>query len=308
MTTDALLDAGKLHGILAVARAGSPSAAASKAGVQPSTLYRQIEAAEIEVGSPLFVRRQGVWTPTALGNRLVKIAAELENRLRDFGLAAAAQDGRAAGLLRVTVSDAQAHYYLAARLNAFYAEHPDLSVELLITNRRLDLANGEADIALRPHSQPGDGLVGRRVGRMTHAVYGAESYLVGKPLPRTADDLTGHRLLAYGRELSHFSAAQWTTQMLRSNTAAARFNTVTGLARAVEGGLGLAVLPCFVGHQLHKTRMLFAADNGLPSDIWLLCHEQQRRAKKVTAFLRHFAGAIKADANLFEGRADKLAS
>lgn len=302
MKIDVLLDAGKLQAILAVAQAGSPSAAASKQGVQPSTIYRQIEAAESQAGSPLFHRRQGAWTPTALGVRLVDIAAELENRLREFSLVAAAQDSRAAGLLRVTASDAQAHFYLADRLSGFHNKHPNLSVELLITNHRLDIAIGEADIALRPHSQPGDGLVGRRVGRMLHAVFGSENYLLGKPQPRKPDDLEGHQLLAYGSELAHFSAAQWTTQLLQTKTATARFNTVTGLARAVEGGLGLAVLPCFVGKQLLKTRMLFLADNGLSADIWLLCNAQQRRIEKITAFVRYFAAAIKADAQLFEGR------
>ncbi len=301
MTKISPLDAGKLQSILDVARAGSPSAAASHGAAQPSTLYRQIEAAEREAGCQLFIRKQGQWRPTALGNRLVDIAAVLENHLRDFALAAAAQSERAGGLLRVTASDAQAHFYLVKRLADFHLKYPDLSVELLITNQRLDLAMGEADVALRPHAQPGDGLIGRRVGRMLHAVYAADGYLARKTEPPTADDVATHSVLAYGRELSHFTAATWTVHALRGGTAIASFNTVTALARAVESGLGIAVLPCFVGDHLQNTKRLFAAGNGLPADIWLLCDKRLRRSRKVTAFLQHFAQAFKQDASLFEG-------
>ncbi len=302
MTKVASLDAGTLQAVLEVARAGSPSGAASKGDMQPSTLYRRIDAAERKVGAPLFFRHQGMWKPTALGNNLVEIAAELENRLRDFALAAAAHNVRAEGVLRVTTSDAFAHFYLASRLCNFHREHPGLRVELLTTNLRLDLTKGEADIALRPHSQPGDGLIGRCLGRMFHAVYGSKKYGGVRPLPRSADDLKGHHIIAYGTELSHFSAAQFTNDLLKGDAAIASFNTVTGLARAVESGLGLAALPCFVGDQLPNTQKLFPVDNGLPADIWLLCHEKQRRTKKARAFLSHFAAAIKADAPLFEGR------
>ena len=306
MSFNLIAETAKLPAILAVARDGSPSAAAQRIGLQPSTLYRQIQSAEHAVGSPLFFRRNGTWTPTPIGKRLVDIAVELESRLIDFNLVASAHDQRAEGLLRVTASDAQANFYLSGKLADFKAHFPLLTVELIVTNRRLDLANGDADIALRPHSQPGDGLVGRRVGRILHAVYGAQHYLDRIAPIRSYDDLHHAEIIDYGQKISHFSAAQSTANMLRGKRTVARFDSITSMARAVEAGLGLAVLPCFVGDQLVSTRKLFLADDGLPSDIWLLCHKSQRRSPKVSNFVRYFANIIRRDSLVFEGRAGNV--
>lgn len=300
MTTRPPIDAGKLKTLLAVAGAGSPAAAASALRVQPSSLYRQMKALEDEVGGLLFHRRKGAWTLTALGESLAGIAAELDSKLRDFSRLAAAQDNLAQGLIRVTASDAPANFYLAGKLAGFREAYPNIMVELLVTNRRLDLANGEADIALRPHSEPGNALVGRRVGNMRHAVYAKKSYLAGKPVPRSAENLSGHAILAYGSNLQHFNAAQWTSKILNGANPASSFDTVTALARAVEGGMGLAVLPCFVGDQLQDTRALFPAPDELTADIWLL-YAKARRQKKITNFVSYFAECFRRDAKRFEG-------
>ncbi len=296
-----LMDIARLQTLLAIARSGSPNAAAKADDAQPVTYYRQIETMEAAAGSALFIRQRGQWAPTNLGKKLIDIATEMERRMRDFSLAAAAQDERATGLLRVTASDAFANFYLASRLATFARAAPGISVELIASNRRLDLTNGEADIAIRPHSQPGDGLVGRRTCRMTHALYASHSYLADRILPLRPSDLQNHDMIGYGRELSHFDAAQWTANIQRGRTAVARFNDVSAMARAVEGGLGIAILPIMVGDQLSKTQRLFAPAHGLPSDIWLLYHESQRKNLKVKTFMRHFASEIKKDAKLFEG-------
>jgi DNA-binding transcriptional LysR family regulator len=301
MNENRLSDAFRLSVLLSVARAGSPSSAAKLAGAQPATLYRQIDAMETAAGTRLFVRQRGQWTLTPLGRKLVDIAAELDRKLIDFNLAAAAQNDQAAGLLRVTASDAFANFYLAQKLAGFAAAAPGIAVELIVTNKRIDLAKGEADLAIRPHSQPGDGLVGRRAGRITHAVFAADSYLETRSGIKLDRNLTSHDILAYGRDMSHFDAAQWTAQLLRGRNPIGRFNDLTSMARAVEGGLGIAVLPLFVGRQLNKTQCIAPAGGGLPADIWLLCHESQRKNAKVKAFLRHFAEEIRRDAGQFDG-------
>ena len=296
---DRLLDDVRYSTVLAIARAGSPSAAALATGGQATTLYRQIEAIETAVGSPLFLRDRRGWTPTPLGRHLIEIAVELARRMNDFSLSASAFESRKRGLLRVTLSDAFSGFYLAQRLPGFVEANPGFTVELIVTNRRLDLSKGEADIAIRPHSQPGDGLVGRRAGKMLHALFASEAYLRGRQVPTSIDDLSRHHLLAYGDDIGDFDAARWTADMPYKQNIIGRFSDVTSIARAVEGGLGVAFLPIFVGAQLKATRRLWQAGDGLPTDIWLLCHSSQRRNLKATAFIRHFAKTIKRDAHLF---------
>ena len=294
------MDATHLSVLLAIARSGSPSAAAAKEDAQPATLYRQIDALEKAAGAKLFMRLRGLWTPTPLGHKLIEIAAGLERKLVDFSLAAAAEDEKAAGLLRVTASDAFAGFYLASRLAGFAASTPGITVELIVTNLRLDLGKGEADIAIRPHSHPGNGLFGRRAGRMHHGLFASNAYIARMGLPVGAEHCADHEIIAYGREIAHFDAAHFTAALLRGKTPVARMNDLVSMAKAVEAGLGLAALPNFVGRQLAGTRYLMPAGNGLPVDIWVLCHESQRKNAKVKAFTRYFANQIKLDASLLQ--------
>lgn len=294
------MDATHLSVLLAIARSGSPSAAAAKEDAQPATLYRQIDALEKAAGAKLFTRLRGQWSPTPLGLKLIEIASGLERKLGDFSLAAAAEDEKASGLLRVTSSDAFAGYYLASRLAGFAVSVPGITVELIVSNRRLDLGKGEADIAIRPHSHPGDGLFGRRAGRMNHSLFASNAYIERMGLPASLEQCAVHDVIAYGREIAHFDAAHFTAAMLRRKNPVARMNDLVSMARAVEGGLGLAALPNFVGRQLAGTRLLMPAGNGLPVDIWILSHETQRKNAKVKAFTRYFANQIRLDASLLQ--------
>jgi DNA-binding transcriptional LysR family regulator len=298
MNDDPLIDRVRLQTVLAVARAGSPSAAARVANVPATTFYRQLEAMERAAGSALFSKQRGNWRPTTLGVKLVGIASDLERQMRDFRLAASGESR--GGLLRVTTSESFANFYLAERISRFIDATPHVTVELIATNRRLDLAKGEADIAIRPHSQPGDGLVGRRAGRMLHALFAAETYFKAHGVPASEQDLRQHRLLAYGSEIAHFDAAEWTGHALQGRKPVACFNDLTSMARAVESGLGIAALPAHVGRQIKGARRLKLAGNGLPADIWILCHATQRRNADVTAFIRYFANEIKRNISIFE--------
>jgi DNA-binding transcriptional LysR family regulator len=296
------LNPSMLRAVLAIARSGSPSQAATALRVTPSTIYRQIDSLEHDIGNRVFERHRDGWTPNQFGKKLVEIATKTESGLRDFQLLVQSNDNRTSGLLRVTVSDGEANFYVARKLAALLARHPELTIELLVTNRRLDLASGEADVAIRPHSQPGEGLTGRRAGVMLHAIYAAQSYLQEHGVPRQPSDLSQHHVCGYGEALSHFSAATWTMRQLGGTRPVARFDQLTALARAVEGGMGLAVLPCYIGDQLADSKLIMYAGDGLPADIWLISHRSQRKNIKVRNFFAFFQSAFRQDAALFKGQ------
>jgi DNA-binding transcriptional LysR family regulator len=100
------LNPSMLRAVLAIARSGSPSQAATALRVTPSTIYRQIDSLEHDIGNRVFERHRDGWTPNQFGKKLVEIATKTESGLRDFQLLVQSNDNRTSGLLRVTAGPA----------------------------------------------------------------------------------------------------------------------------------------------------------------------------------------------------------
>ena len=93
------------------------------------------------------------------------------------------------GGLRVTTPDLLAQGLLGPHLKTFHERYPGIELELVTGNAFFSLSRREADVALRPGRQSEDAMVGRRLGTIAVAVYGAHGYLAQPPPPRSAEDL-----------------------------------------------------------------------------------------------------------------------
>ncbi|HXV29379.1 MAG TPA: LysR family transcriptional regulator, partial [Sinorhizobium sp.] len=140
--------------VLAVAEAGTISGAAAALRISHPTLSRRLRAMEQRLGVRLFERTPTACRPTEAGEEM-RLAA---NRLRDE---IAAVEGRIAGLdqdprgpVRLTAPDAVSEYLLPGMLAEICREAPDLTVELMVSNQVLSLAQRSADIALRVTDSP----------------------------------------------------------------------------------------------------------------------------------------------------------
>ena len=136
-----------LRHALALARGGSLAAAAELLGVDATTVSRRLRALEEALGTPLFERHAGRMQPTGAGERLLERGARIEAEFA--ALAGLAEDlhGEVRGLTRITAIDSLVTHALAPRVGALRVAFPDLDLELIGTDRNLDLARREADIA-----------------------------------------------------------------------------------------------------------------------------------------------------------------
>src|SRR5262245_5866055 len=140
---------------LAFARAGSMQAAAKALGINLSTVQRRIAELEERVGHRLVERHLGGYRLTELGQQLQPAAEGVEAAVAAFERQIAASDKDVKGTIRVTCGSILAERLRrSSLLDEFHARHPGLWVELLVSDRLLDLSKGEADVALRagePH-------------------------------------------------------------------------------------------------------------------------------------------------------------
>src|SRR5262245_16323251 len=139
-----------LRHFLAFARAGSMQAAAKALGVNQSTVQRRIADLEECIGHRLLERHLGSYRLTALGQELCPAAEGVATAVEAFGRHLAACRKDVSGTVRVTCgSSVAACLRRTPLIDAFHARYPDLRVELVISDRHLDLSKGEADLAIR---------------------------------------------------------------------------------------------------------------------------------------------------------------
>jgi len=287
---------------LAVAQARSPARGAKQLGISIATVYRHVDALERSLGIQIFNRKHTGWSLRDDMRVLMSAGEEIEQVLRRAEDEMRAGAGMSRQTLRIALSDGIAEYYVASRLQAFCEANQTIQPDLIISSEFADLARGEADVAIRPDMDPGDTLVGRRAGQMSHAIYAAQDYIAKNGRPSGLQDLDTHRICGYGPALEHYTAARWLESTVRNDAIVARFGNTGAIASAVRDGLGIGLLPCFIGDCLADLIPVVTIEGALPVDLWLVTAAASRKLPKVRAFIRYFAGAMRDDLSLFRGR------
>lgn len=295
------LDWTDLRHALAVAEAGSLAGAARVLGVNHTTVLRRVSGLEARMGVRLFERMPTGYAPTAAGEEVLAVARGMEATVAALERRLAGQDLRLSGTLRVATTDTLALTVLMPHLAAFRAAHPGIELEVALSNAMANLTRRDADVAVRPADDPPEALVGRRVADIAYAVYGAAGYLA-----RHAElgRLDAHPWVAPDDSLAATVTARWMRRVLSSTVSVAcRLDSLLAVREAARAGLGLALLPCYLGDGASGLGRVGAGPRPeVRSTLWLLTHEDMRRTARVRAFTEFMAHALAGERDLLEGR------
>jgi DNA-binding transcriptional LysR family regulator len=282
-----------LRHFLAFARAGSMQAAAKALGVNQSTVQRRIAELEERVGRRLVERHLGSYRLTELGEELRPAAEGVEAAVAAFERHLAACDKGLTGTIRVTCGSILAERLRRTPLiDAFHTRHPGLRVELVISDRFLDLSKGEADIAIRLGEPQDEALVGRKIAEAPWAVYASRAYVERHGRPDRPEDIERHFVVTCGDSIAHYPGARWLRSVAPNATIAARSDSWPGLVLAVKSGAGLAALLTFQGDS--ESELVRVIDNiDLVTPYYLLMHRDMQQTPRVRAFADFVASEIK---------------
>jgi DNA-binding transcriptional LysR family regulator len=292
------LDWDDLRLVLAVFREGSLSGAARRLGVTHSTVFRRLGAIEEKLGARLFERFRDGYAPTPAGETAAMSAARLEGEVLTLERRLSGQDLRPSGTVRIATTDTLGPI-LMRHLPAMRTLHPDIQLEIAISNVMANLTRREAEIAIRPTPEPPELLVGRRVADIAHAIYGSRAYF-----SRRGDkDLAAHDWIGLDDALAGTVIAHWMRENLRAERFSCRVDALPALRDAAVAGLGLALLPCYVGDLASGLRRFSPKALGEPrSALWLLTHDDLKRTARIRAALDFLAKALTSERPLLEGR------
>ena len=284
--------------VLAVAREGSLSGAARTLGVRHSTVFRRLGAIEQKLGVRLFERFRDGYSPTSAGEVAATVAARMAEDVLSLERRLAGQDLRPSGTVRITTTDTVGAL-LTRHLSALHAAHPEIGLEIAISNVMANLTRREADIAIRPTPEPPEMLVGRRIANIAHAIYGSPDYLNRSE----NSDLFAHEWIGLDDALAGTAIGTWLQKNVPQARLACRVDSLPALRDVAAAGLGLALLPCYLGDIAPGLRR--AVRKTLPqprSALWLLTHNDLKRTARIRAVMDFFANALAMDRTLLEGR------
>jgi DNA-binding transcriptional LysR family regulator len=274
-----MTDLNDLLYVAAVSDTGSLSAAARKLNVNHATVFRRLVKLEQHLGVRLFERDGGRYIATAAGEEIAAAASAIEQTAAQSLLKVIGRDLRPSGVVRITTTDSVATELLNPALKVCRKHYPQIALHINIDNHMADLAKRDADIAVRPTLRPPEYLVGKRISTLAFAVYGAKPYLKSA---RT-DNLAKHQWIALGESQERHRTVQWLQAILPLELVGCRVDGFANVARACGDGLGLAVLPCFLGDSMAQLRRFQHPDIALASDLWVLTHPDLRHTARIKA-------------------------
>ncbi len=276
--TPAVSDWEALRYFLEARRQGSLSEAARRLGVDHTTVARRIAALERSIGASLFDRTPRGWEPTAAAEALLASAERVEEAVLvlERNIVAGAED---VGVVRVATTQQIASDVVIPGLPTLRARHPGIVVEVVAENRSKSLSRREADLAVRFGPPRDAGLVVRKLGEIAHAFYGARAGRTSAVLG--ADE----PFIGYADTLSRVEHEPWLDRVHPTRSVVFRANTFASIVAAVRAGVGVALLPCFVGDPDPLLVRLSSAHEPAARELWLVVHGDLRRSRRVRAVM-----------------------
>jgi DNA-binding transcriptional LysR family regulator len=286
--------------VKSVAEARGLAGAAERLGVNHSTVFRRLGQLEQTLGVKLFERHRTGYALTPAGEEMAALAERMEDDVTSFTRKLAGQAVSPAGELRVTTNDTLLVHLLTPSFARFTQSCPDVRLDVVLTNQALNLSKRDADVAIRATDNPPETLVGRRVATIAWAVYGRAADF---PQPENVDfaDLSDRPWVALGDNFAGLKVAKYVRDRVAPERIVYKVNTVLGLAEAVEFGIGIGPVPCFIADVRPALVRLTPPIADFSTGLWILTHPDLRQSARVRAFMDFMAGEIARQRRLIEG-------
>jgi DNA-binding transcriptional LysR family regulator len=260
----------------------SLSAAARQLKMDHVTVARRIAALEQALGLKLVERRPRAYFLTADGERIAELGRRME--LESFAVERLASAGQSSitGEVAVSAPPATAAALIAPRLDELRRMHPGLHIRLNGDTRNVSLLRRETDIAIRL-SRPADAeLVVRKLASLTFSLYAAKSYL-------TEHGTDAPAYIAYDTDMDDTPQQVWLQAQAGPHPIVLRSNDLAIQAAAAAAGVGIALLPDFMGKQDERLVSLPHAGTALVREVWIAVHNDLRHTPRIQAVMTFLA-------------------
>ena len=284
--------------LVAVAEAGSISAASRKLRAPVATVSRKISELEKHLNARLLMRSTRNVALTEAGQSFVaasrRILADLDSAERDAGSATKTLRGE----LVVSAPIALGRIYLLPVVTDFLKDHPNIDVRMMLADRRLNMIEDHIDIGLRVGELNDFSLVAKKVGAVRRVVCASPSYLARRGTPKTPEDLKDHDCITFENTLS---AQSWTFKIGKTEKSfpihsRLIVSTAEAATDAALSGLGLTRM---LDYQIDRHRragslkLVLESFRSSPKPVHLIYEAGRHLPLKIRTFLDFAAPRLK---------------
>lgn len=284
--------------LVAVAEAGSISAASRKLRAPLATISRKVSELEKHLNARLLMRSPRNVVLTEAGRSFVaasrRILADLDDAERD----AASATKTLKGELVLSAPIALGRFYLLPVVTDFLKEHPNVDVRMMLVDRRLNMIEDHIDIGLRVGELNDFSLVAKKVGAVRRVVCASPSYLARRGTPKSPDDLKDHDCITFENTLSSQSWAFKIGKTEKSFAIHSRLIVSTAEAATDAAVLGLG-LTRMLDYQIDQQRragslkLVLESFRSPPTPVHLIYEAQRHLPLKIRTFLDFAAPRLK---------------
>ncbi|ONN63885.1 LysR family transcriptional regulator [Herbaspirillum sp. VT-16-41] len=279
---------------LALGRYGSLSAAARALSATHSTISRRLRSLEATLGEKLVERRPEGYVLTEAGTRALAAAGDMEAAVQTLGRGS--EDGSVRGLVRVNASPAISQGFLVAKLARLPLLYPGLDIDLASDLRAVSLERHVTDIAVRL-GRPKDGdVIAKPLGQMGFGFYGTKA--VCKRIADGAEPV----FIGFDEANAYIPEAEWLARHFPQARVVFRANNQVAQATAALTGVGVALLPHYIGRSTPKLLPcdLAPAPSPPPREIWLITRGQDRKDLPIRTVVDYLLETFASERALFD--------
>ncbi len=278
---------------------GSLSAAARHLGMSPAMAAKHVNALEARLGVKLLRRTTRRLSLTEAGSNYLEACQRILPEIDEAEAAAASQRIKATGLLRLNLPLAFGVRFVAPLLPEFARRHPEVKVELGLSDAQLDLIAGNWDLAIRIGQLADSPLHSRKLGDSVLRVCAAPAYLDRRGVPRRVAELIQHNCLSY--TLSSMQNGKFWAFGKKGDIRVAIngdmvANNGDALLAAALGGQGIIYQPDFIVGDAIRAGTLVALQLDKPvadvGGIHVLYPPERRPPAKVRVMIDYLAKAL----------------
>ncbi len=295
---------------LAVAEAGSLTAAGRKLGMSQPTVGRRIRSLEDHFGTPLLKRRDGQLIPTVFGQSMLDHIRRMRDEAAAIDRSSATLEDSLSGVVRLSATEGFGTAWLPGVMQRFRSEHPDILVDIGIGFRDYNLAQREADIALRWNS-PGEqnSLIGRKVADVKFGIFASPDYLARAGTPGSLSDLAGHDgVMAeiMDGKLLWMMDDDTDEPLHMPGRVTFKSNSIWAFYEALEQGYGIGMLPISGASRtnLDLVRVLPEIEHEEP--LFIVAHQDLKRSARIRAVFDYLVEAFRQDAAFINHGAESV--
>ena len=279
-----MLDWNALRVVLNIYREGSLASASRRLRVSQPTLSRQLARVESDLACRLFDRRQGRLVATKAGLIVVEYAETVERQLRGMEDNLRSIDEDLSGTIRISAPQQLFPFVLGDVIKAFQDSHPDISLDIRVTDQLVDFASGNVDLVFRAEENPKPSLWGRKLAKLDFMYFAHKDLLArfGGNSEQLAD-IDGLPLIVH--EGSVASSEPEVTRFFPKGRIVLRSDSLETSACFVQLGMGVGRMPWFLGNKLTDVEALHGLVSPSPRSLWILTHKDLRNVRRIEKFI-----------------------